>query len=101
MSNVPTLTYKQRMDALVKAAEIRSARARLRKQIAEGEVSFAEALCDPVAARMPVMQLVRSVKGFGKARTEETMKACGIHESRRCGGLGPKQRAKLLEAMAQ
>jgi hypothetical protein len=95
---VPPLTPEQRQAALVKATEARKARSELLAAVKAGQTSVAEVLGrgDDVARRAKVMQLLRAVPGCGPAKAAELMAICGVSETRRVGGLGDKQRRKLV-----
>lgn len=100
---LPELTDEQRKAALDKAAAARHARAELREQIKNGEVSVEEVLNsdDPIASRMKVSTLIESLPGYGKAKAAKIMDELGISQSRRVQGLGVRQREKLLEALTK
>jgi ribosomal protein S13 len=46
---------------------------------------------------MKVTALLESLPGVGKVRAGQVMEKLGISETRRVGGLGPKQRKNLVE----
>lgn len=100
---LPQLTDEQRKAALEKAAAARHARAELRENIKAGNVSLEEVLDsdDPIANRMKVSALIESLPGYGKAKAAKIMEELGISPSRRVKGLGARQRAMLLEALAK
>ena len=103
MAAPPKLTDEQRKAALEKAAAARKARAELRDQIKNGDITVAEVLAkvdDPVVARMKVSMLIESLPGFGKAKTAKLMEELEISESRRVKGLGTRQREELLERLS-
>lgn len=97
---LPQLTDAQRREALKKAIETRKKRAQLKEQVKKGQVSFSQALKEPIAAKMRVKGLIEAVPKFGKARTAKLMKEIGINPSRRVQGLGVKQRAWLLKELS-
>lgn len=100
---LPQLTDEQRKAALEKAAAARHARAELRENIKAGNVTLEEVLDsdDPIANRMKVSALIESLPGYGKAKAAKIMEELGISPSRRVKGLGARQRAMLLEALAK
>ncbi len=99
---LPQLTDAQRADALKKAAAARQARAKLREEIKNGNMSFKAVMAkadDPTVARMKVSTLLESLPGFGKAKAAKIMSELEISESRRVQGLGARQREALLERL--
>jgi len=99
---LPQLSDDARKEALQKAAVARSARATLRMQVKNGEISFAEVLAkagDPVVDKIPVITLLESLPGYGKAKAAKLLNELGISDTRRVKGLGEKQKAALLERL--
>ncbi|MCR6544602.1 integration host factor, actinobacterial type [Dehalobacterium formicoaceticum] len=99
---VPELTNEDRNNALAKAQEMRSKRMEIRKQLKSGQLKPAEVLDhagDDVVARMRVKYLLESLPKIGKVTSRKIMEEIGIDESRRIQGLGPKQKAVLLEKL--
>ena len=98
---LPTLSPEDREKALAKAAEARKARALVKDQLKKGQTTLqatiAKADTDPIVGKMKVTALLESLPGVGKVRAKETMERLGISETRRVGGLGPKQREHLIE----
>jgi 5'-3' exonuclease len=97
---LPQLSEEARNAALKKAAEARIARAALRRQVKEGEVTIPEILTrqgDAVVDKIKVSALLESLPGYGKAKVSSLMGEIGIDNTRRVKGLGEKQRAALIE----
>lgn len=94
---LPRLSDAQRRAALQKAVETRKKRAQLKEKVRKGQLSFVQALKDPLAAKMKVRTLIEAVPKYGKARTVKLMEEIGINSSRRVQGLGTRQRESLLE----
>ena len=98
---IPTLTTEQRLENLERAKAARQRRAAILKGVADGSYTVTDVLNmaddDEVVARMKVFTLLKSVPGYGFARTQQTMKRLRIAESRRLRGLGAKQRTSLIE----
>ena len=90
---------------LAKAAAARSARAQIRAELKSGLVSVAELLdrarTDEQLAAMRVTALLAAMPGYGKVRAAALLAELRIAESRRLRGLGPNQRAALLERIQQ
>jgi hypothetical protein len=100
---LPTLTPEQRDNALAKARETRQARAALLSEIKSGETTIPDVLdraqSDPVAGKIKVSQLVRSLPGYGQAKADALMHEVGIAEDRPVGGLGSRRREALVSAL--
>ena len=97
-SSVPSISDKERLEALKKATEVRSARAQLRERIKTGELSVKDVIemDDSAAQGMKVSMLIRTVPGYGTAKCEKIMAELGISDSRHIRGLGDVQRAALI-----
>jgi hypothetical protein len=101
--SVPVLTEQERANALKKAQEARSKRTELRKKLKTGEVQLTYILNETeneTMTRMRVKYLLESLPHIGKATAKKMMEDIGIDEARRVQGLGTRQRAALLEALA-
>ncbi|MFQ6198093.1 integration host factor, actinobacterial type [Streptomyces sp. NPDC000405] len=96
---VPSLTNGERDVARQKAVLARQARSAVRASLKAGTLTPAQVLdrADSVVGRMPVRQLLTALAGIGQVRATRSMNALGIPEGRRVQGLGPAQRARLLE----
>ncbi len=98
---LPTLSPEDREKALAKAAEARKARALVKEQLKKGQRTLqgtiAEADNSDIIGKMKVTALLESLPGVGKVRAGQVMEKLGISETRRVGGLGPKQRENLIE----
>jgi hypothetical protein len=101
---LPTLTAEQRSAALAKAFEARTARSSVLASVKTGETTMpqllASAKTDPVVGKIRVVQLLKALPGFGPSRATALMEQAGIAANRRVAGLGERQRAALLEALA-
>jgi hypothetical protein len=103
MATPPQLTPEQRAAALAKAAEARTARAELKERLKLGNLSLADALAkaddDQVVGKLKVQALLESLPGLGKVKARRLMEELEISDTRRVRGLGPQQRAALLERL--
>ncbi|MFF5206139.1 integration host factor, actinobacterial type [Streptosporangium sp. NPDC000396] len=99
---LPKLTPEQRQAALAKAAETRTARARLLAEVKAGSISLEQLLGrdDDIAKRIKVSQALRALPGIGNAKAAQLMAQADVDEARRLGGLGAQQRRRLIEALA-
>ncbi|MCQ2751947.1 MAG: integration host factor [Coriobacteriales bacterium] len=99
---LPELTDAQRKDALKKAAQTRKKRAALKQDLKDGKKTVKQVLKkadDPIIARMKVKDLISSLPGWGKTKTEKLMEELGIAPDRRIKGLGSRQKEALLERL--
>lgn len=99
-TNLPKLTDEQRREALQKAAETRTARAKILADVKAGKVSVEDVIShadDPIYGRMRVRAVLLAIPGVGKSRAEGFMESAKISGTRRIAGLGKNQRANLIE----
>jgi hypothetical protein len=97
---LPSLSPEQRAAALAKAAEVRKARADLKEQLKNGQITLADLLnraeADDVVGKLKVATVLQSLPGIGKVKALQTMEKLKIADSRRLRGLGEQQRKALL-----
>ena len=98
---LPPLTPEQRAAALEKAAAARRTRAEVKNRLKYSQGSIAEvldqALTDEAIGKLKVSALLESLPGVGKVKARAIMAEIGISETRRLRGLGPHQKAALVE----
>lgn len=101
----PRLTAEQRAAALRRATAVRAERGRLRTELKAGRLSLADLLDraaeDESVAGMRVSALLEALPGYGRVRAGALLTGLGIATSRRVRGLGPRQRAALLDRIDQ
>lgn len=95
--------YAQRMANLAAANEVRSGRARLRRDLGSRRVSIAEVIDDPAAQSMPVCALLRAQRGWGEMRVRRVQRLLArcsppvvISGSRLVRDLSGREREALL-----
>lgn len=101
---LPELSPEAKREALRKAQEMRSKRAKVREDLKQGRLTLEEVLDnadDAVVSRMRVTYLLESLPRIGKVRSRKIMEEIGIHESRRIQGLGARQKEALLSKLAK
>ena len=101
---LPVLTPEQKREALKKAQEVRSKRAKVREDLKSGKISLEnifEDVEDEVIGKMRVAYLLESLPRIGRVRTQLIMEEVGIDESRRVRGLGVRQKEALLKKLAK
>lgn len=97
---LPQLTLEEKKQALKKAQQVRSQRAKIRQDLKAGRTGIREVLeqtDSDVIAKMRVAYLLESLPRIGKVRTKKIMNEIGIDETRRVQGLGSRQRQALIE----
>lgn len=97
MSNPPEISRQERMDALAKAAEVRAARAEVKRAVKAGEIAPLAALDMPVMQRCPVADFFASLPGIGEVKAAKLMERFGVSRRKRVGGLGRYQRAGIID----
>jgi hypothetical protein len=107
MANPPMLTPEQRQRALEKAGAARRQRAEVKDKLKMGALSLGE-LFDAtdrgdesgnMLAKLKVVSVLESLPGVGKVNAKRLLKGLDISEGRRLGGVGDKQRERLLRVV--
>ena len=97
-AGVPGRSSEQRLRALERANEVRTARAKLKKELASGKIELVQILADPPAcvrtARIRDVLLV--VPKIGSVRAGRILAQCRIAHSKTLGGLTDRQRGELI-----
>jgi hypothetical protein len=99
---LPKLSLDEKKKALKKAQEVRSQRAKIRRNLKNGNTTIREVLAnisDDVIAKMRVVYLLESLPRIGKIKTRKIMDDIGIDETRRIQGLGNRQKQALIERL--
>jgi hypothetical protein len=95
----------QHLRALARANEVRLARAELKRQVADGEISAAHVIleCPWEAASMTVSDLLTSQRRWGSTRCRKLLQSVPMSENKTVGSMTERQRtalATLLEGIA-
>ena len=92
---------QQHLRALEYANRVRLARARMKRKIAEGELSAAEVVlsCPWQAHSMSVSDLLMSQKRWGRARCRRLLVSLGVPENKQIGTLTERQRLALAAVL--
>ena len=97
-AGVPGRSREQRLRALAQANEVRTARAKLKRELASGKLELVQILADPPAcvrtARIRDVLLV--VPKIGSVRAGRILAQCRIAHSKTLGGLTDRQRGELI-----
>ena len=97
-ASAPERSLVQRMDALGKANEIRSRRARMKKDIKAGRMQIHGVLLDPpyFVETAKVFEMLLCVPKYGRVKADKLLRQCKISPSKTVGGLSPRQRSELV-----
>ena len=98
----PAKTMKQRREALQKANQIRTARAKFKKDLAAKEVRLVDALLSqPEYLRtMKVFDALICVPHYGRVKATKLMRDIKISHSKTIGGLSDRQRQELVQKLS-
>jgi|SRR3990172_4814955 hypothetical protein len=100
-AHTPERSLSQRMDALKRANEIRTARAQLKKDLKQGAVTIESVIADPPEFVMTakVFDMLMAVPKCGKVKATRFLNSCRISQGKTMGGLSERQRNELLELL--
>jgi hypothetical protein len=99
LTQAPTRSLDQRMEALSKANEIRVSRARLKRDLKAGRVRIEQIIADPpeYVLTAKVYDMLVSVPRLGRVKVGRLLTTCRISQSKTVGGLSERQRGELLD----
>lgn len=102
-ASVPERSTDQRMDALKRANDIRTARARLKRNLRRGRASVVQILADPpeYVLTAKVFDLITASPKYGRAKTSRLFNQARISPSKTVGGLSERQRTALISTLGQ
>src|SRR3954451_4780645 len=94
----PERSLNQRMDALTKANEIRTARAQLKRDLKAGRVAIHSLLREPpeFLETAKVFDMMLAVPKYGRVKVNKILQTCRISPSKTIGGLSDRQRDELV-----
>jgi hypothetical protein len=100
-SAVPERTKSQRRRALRRANEIRSARAKLKRDLKAGKVKVESLLLDPpdYVLSAKAFDMILAVPKYGRVKANKILTQCRISPSKTIGGLSERQRAELVHML--
>jgi hypothetical protein len=95
---VPERSHEQRLRALRKANEIRTARAQLKRDLKAGKVKIEQLLLDPPHYVMSAkaFDMILAVPKYGRVKANKILATCRISPSKTISGLSERQRAELV-----
>jgi len=94
----PERSLTQRMDALKRANDVRTRRARLKRDLKAGRVHIRGLLLDPpdYLQTAKVFDLLLAVPKYGRVKANRILTQCRISPSKTLGGLSERQRNELV-----
>jgi hypothetical protein len=94
----PERSLTQRMDALKRANDIRTRRARLKRDLKAGRTNIHGLLLDPpeFLETAKVFDLLLAVPKYGRVKVNRILTQCRISPSKTVGGLSERQRNELV-----
>ena len=94
----PERSLAQRLDALKRANDIRTRRARLKRELKAGRVQIQGILLDPpdYVQTAKVFDLLLAVPKYGRVKANRILTQCRISPSKTIGGLSERQRDELV-----
>ena len=97
----PERSLTQRKEALKRANEIRTLRARLKRDIEAGRTQIHGLLLDPPEYLLTakVADLLLKVPKYGRVKVNRALNHCRISPSKTIGGLSERQRNELVSYM--
>lgn len=97
----PDRSLLQRMEALQRANDVRSARARLKRDLKAGRQPVHELLLYPpeFIETAKVFDLLMAAPKLGRVKVSKILSRCGISPSKTIGGLSSRQRRELARAL--
>ncbi|HEX3609660.1 MAG TPA: integration host factor, actinobacterial type [Solirubrobacterales bacterium] len=97
----PERSLDQRMDALKRANDIRTSRAKLKKDLKAGKANIHALLLDPpgYVLTAKVFDMLLAVPKYGRVKTNRILNQCRISPSKTIGGLSERQRAELVSQL--
>jgi S13-like H2TH domain len=97
----PERSHQQRIEALRRANDIRSERARLKEGLRNGQVTIVDVLVDPPACvhTAKVLDLILAVPKYGRVKANRLLERCRVSSSKTVNGLTPRQRKELIDML--
>jgi hypothetical protein len=95
----PERSLVQRMEALQRANEIRTKRAKLKRDLKAGKVQIQKLLLDPpeYVLSAKAFDMILAVPKYGRVKANKILTQCRISPSKTIGGLSERQRAELVQ----
>lgn len=100
-SAAPERSLTQRLDALERANEVRTKRAKLKRDLKGGRESIHTLLLDPpdFVETAKVFDMLLAVPKYGRVKVNKVLTQCRISPSKTIGGLSQRQRDELVSLL--
>jgi hypothetical protein len=97
----PERSLAQRMDALERANDVRSARKQLKRDLKVGRASVHALLLKPPEhiETMKIFDLLIALPKYGRVKVNKILTQCRISPSKTIGGLSQRQRDELVRLL--
>jgi hypothetical protein len=97
-ASAPQRSLSQRMEALKRANDIRTRRAKLKRDLRAGRTNPQGLLLSPpdYVLTAKVSEMLLAVPKYGQVKVNKILAQCRISPSKTIGGLSPRQRAELV-----
>jgi hypothetical protein len=94
---------ERRITALNKANKVRIARARLKRQLRDGDACIEQILAAPPAcvSTATVLELLLAVPRIGPTRAGRLLTSARVSEAKRIGALSERQQAQLIDLLRE
>ena len=101
MPEIATAPAPQHMQALAQANKVRLARAELKRQVADGELSVADVVldCPWEAESMTIADLLMSQHRWGRSRCRRFLSSISMLETKTVGSMTERQRKELADRL--
>ena len=99
LTQAPSRSLDQRLDALDRANRIRVQRAQLKRELKSGQTSFDRILLDPpdYVLTAKVYDMLLAVPRLGRVRAGRLLTQCRISQAKTIVGLSERQRGELVD----
>lgn len=99
LTQAPSRSLDQRMEALSRANEIRVARAQLKRDLKQRRVRIEQVIANPpdYVLTAKVYDMLVAVPRLGRVKVGRLLTQCRISQSKTVGGLSERQRTELLD----
>ncbi len=99
--DAPERSLTQRLDALERANEVRTKRAKLKRDLKGGRCTIHALLIDPPACieTAKVFDMLLAVPKYGRVKVNKVLTQCRISPSKTIGGLSQRQRDEMVSLL--
>jgi hypothetical protein len=97
----PERSFRQQMEALAIANDIRVKRANLKRDLKAGRKNVVDMLLDPPAflETMKLFDLLLATPKWGRIKVNKALNQCRISPTKTVGGLSMRQRSEIISRL--